>query len=184
VASSTLLPNFLTGCGESPPPAPPIASAPIVSNVPPSYLQDPVDVLRVIDGDTIEIRKGELVTKVRIKGINTPELHPDPEGSPPEAYAQAAQTFTFRHIGPQVDLEFNSDCDGETAWDTCRDSYNRLLAYIRSADGKDFGTKLLARGLARVYRWPQDNIPNFDRKDTYLALEEEAQSNELGIWGD
>ena len=55
VSTSTLLFNFLSGCGESPPAGPPIASAPPPPSVPPSYLQDPVDVLRVIDGDTIEI---------------------------------------------------------------------------------------------------------------------------------
>lgn len=124
------------------------------------------------------------MAKVRLKGINAPELNPDPEGSPPEAYSVEAQSFTLRNIGTQVDLEYNSDCDEQTAWDSCRDNYNRILAYVRTADGEDFGAKLLARGLAKVYRFQSGEIPQFDRKDSYLDYESEAQSSSLGIWSD
>ncbi len=184
MATSTLLLNFLWGCGENTAPAPPTASTTPPSLVPPSQLTDPVEVLRVVDGDTIEIQKENQISRVRIKGINAPELQPEPEGSPAEAYANEARTFILRNIGPQVDLEFNSDCPQDTAWETCRDSYDRLLAYIKTADGGDIGAKLLSRGLAKVYRRAGGSVPPFDRENNYLALESEAQSQELGIWSD
>jgi len=153
--------------------------------MPPSKLRNPVDVRRVIDGDTLEVSHQGNVVRVRIKGINTPELRPKPEGAPPEPFAEAAKTFTLHHIGPQVDLEFDSDCAGDTpeqSFEQCRDVYDRLLAYVRTADGRDLSPKLLTRGLARVYRRPRGDIPEFDRRATYLGLENEAQSSAAGMW--
>ena len=142
-----------------------------------------MDVLRVIDGDTVEIRKETEILRVRFKGIDTPELHPQPDGSPPEPFAESARSFTLMHIGSQVDLEFDSDCDSTVdPFLNCLDTFGRLLAYIRTADGRDLGVKLLTQGLARVYRFPGGRLPDFDRQTTYLLMEEEAKSQALRIW--
>ena len=174
--------NFFTACGDSSSSPPPPLPTP-VNSIPPSRLQDPVDVVRVIDGDTIEIRKNTELFRVRFQGVDTPELHPEPHGSPAEAFADAARSFTLTHIGSQVDLEFDSNCD--TSSDpilTCVDRYGRVLAYIRSADGQDLSVKLLREGLARVYRFPGGDLPSFDRQNTYLLMEDEAKSAARGVW--
>ncbi|MED5463717.1 MAG: thermonuclease family protein [Myxococcota bacterium] len=181
--ASTLSLQFLTGCGDSPRPAPPTATA--TTAAPPSKLRNPVDVQRIIDGDTLEVIHQGSVVRIRLKGIDTPELRPSEGDAAPEPYAEAAKTFTLQHVGPQVDLEFDSDCAGDTpeqSWEQCRDVYGRLLAYVRTADGRDLAPRLLTRGLARVYRRPRGDSPEFDRRATYLALENEAQSLAVGIW--
>ena len=176
--------NFFIACGDSSSSPPPPLPAP-VNSIPASKLQDPVDVVRVIDGDTIEIRKGAELFRVRFQGVDTPELHPDPEGSPPEAFAEAARSFTLLNIGSQVDLEFDSSCDtSSNPFLTCVDQYDRLLAYIRSANGQDLCVKLLREGLATVYRRPRGDLPPFDRQATYLLMEAEAKSAARGIWSD
>src|SRR5512132_1602978 len=41
------------------------------------------DVVRVVDGDTIHVRIGERVEKVRYIGVNTPEVHHPAKGEEP-----------------------------------------------------------------------------------------------------
>lgn len=144
-------------------------------------LDEPVQVLRVIDGDTLEVDLKGVVEFVRMKGINAPELHPDPPGSPAQAFATEAKDYVFATVGTQVELEWNSDCKSDPL-DDCRDPFDRLLAFVRLANGADLGALLLERGLVRVYRTPSGTITAFDRKTEYLALEAAAQSAHLGIW--
>jgi micrococcal nuclease len=58
-----------------------------------------------------------------------------------------------------------------------RDRYGRLLAYVHTADGTDIGELLLSQGLARVY-----TRESFGRKTHYLALQDEAVRNRIGVW--
>ncbi len=164
----------LAGCTVSgapglPPPPPSGGDAPYA-------LKNPVPVLRVVDGDTIEVDAWGVEELVRFQGIDTPELYSDP----PEAYAAEARTFAYNHIGTEVDLEFDSHCP-QPPEELCRDSTpsHRLLAYVRVADGTDLGAELLAAGLAEVFIY---NGQPFDRRDAYLALEAEAKSNHVGQW--
>ena len=111
----------------------------------------PARVLRVIDGDTIEVRARiwlglELTVLVRIAGIDTPELRGlcDTE----RAAAQEAKLFAARSLGmtdsgepPPItlhEIEF-----GKYA--------NRVVARVTTASGADLGQALTAAGLARAY---------------------------------
>lgn len=142
-------------------------------------LEDPVRVLRVIDGDTLEIDldsndDGE-PDHVRMKGIDTPELFSDPG---PQPFAEAARDYTLSHVGTDVELVFDSGCQTITA---CRDAYDRILAYVKLSNGGDLAAQLLSQGLARVYVFHSEQ---FDRRAQYEALSAEAQDAELGLWGD
>jgi endonuclease YncB( thermonuclease family) len=102
------------------------------------------EVLRVIDGDTLEARVHvwlgqEIVTKVRLAGIDAPELHA--RCAAERAGAEAARSALAALVeGRSVRLT-----------DVRPDKYfGRVVARI-SAGGHDAGAALLAAGHARLY---------------------------------
>ncbi|MCH7943550.1 MAG: nuclease [Proteobacteria bacterium] len=102
-------------------------------------------VLRVIDGDTIAIRAriwiGQSVeTKVRIAGVDTPELR---GGCALEIeLAIAARDLVVSVLGDQP----------ATLRDVRYDKYGgRVLARVENNDGEDIAALLIAAGLGRPY---------------------------------
>lgn len=63
---------LITGCANTP-----LTSA--------GKLREPVPVLRVVDGDTVELPFGEIGERSRLVGIDTPEVYPEAEPYHPEA---------------------------------------------------------------------------------------------------
>jgi micrococcal nuclease len=81
-------------------------------------------VVRVVDGDTIHVRIGDRIEKVRYIGMNTPELHHPTEGV--EAFGQEAAEANRKLLeGQTVRLELDVQE---------RDKYSRLLAYVYVGD--------------------------------------------------
>lgn len=138
------------------------------------FLQDPVVVERVVDGDTIAIDRRGRDYRVRFKGIQAPELFTVPV----EPLAAEAQNFVLDRAGFRVDLVFETSC-GDRPYETCFDGNGRLLAYVINERGEDLGEGLLAVGLARVFRFQGES---FDRLDAYNAAETAAKSQRLGLW--
>lgn len=106
------------------------------------------EVVRVIDGDTVEVRARawidtEVTTRVRLLGVDTPE-----KGSRAKCRAEAdlaekasAATRTALPEGATVQLR-----------DIRPDKYGgRVVAAIEGPDGRDLAAALLAAGLARPY---------------------------------
>ncbi len=121
-------------------------------------------VVKVIDGDTIELSSGE---KVRYIGVDTPELH-HPQKSV-EYFAREAYEANRRLVeGKKVRLEFDVQK---------QDRYGRLLAYVY-VDGIMVNEWLVANGYARVATFP----PNVKYAERFLELEREARRLELGLW--
>ena len=123
-------------------------------------------VTRVIDGDTLELQDGR---KVRLLGVDTPELHHPRK--PVEAYAAEAKKFTSTAIaGQTVRLVFEK-------WKPV-DKYGRLLAYVyREPDGLFLNRELVAAGYAHVEaRWP------FEHMEAFRKLEREARELGRGLW--
>lgn len=121
-------------------------------------------VVKVIDGDTIELSNGE---KVRYIGIDTPELH-HPQRSV-EYFAREVYEANRRLVeGKKVRLEFDVEK---------RDRYGRLLAYVY-VDGVMVNEWLVANGYAQVATFP----PNVKYADRFLKLEKEARRLKLGLW--
>ncbi|MGI5891360.1 MAG: stalk domain-containing protein [Bacillota bacterium] len=125
-------------------------------------------IIKVIDGDTIEIDYNGTPEKVRLIGIDTPEsVHPDEQRNVP--YGKIAADFTKNQLqGEEVELEFDVQK---------RDKYNRLLAYVY-LNGKMFNKILLEQGHAAVATFP----PNVKYVDDFIALEKTAQAKGIGIW--
>lgn len=105
----------------------------------------PAEVVRVVDGDTIEVRARiwlgqEVTTLVRLAGIDTPELHGGCTESRALA-AQARQRLAAVVASHRVTLhEVRYDAHG-----------GRVVAQVRSEAGIDVTEPLLAVGLARPY---------------------------------
>lgn len=137
-------------------------------------------VLRVVDGDTIEIDRGNGKEKVRFVLVNTPEtVHPK-KGV--EFYGKEASNFTKSQLsGKTIYLQKDTS---ET------DKYGRLLRYIwlelPSSDNpsndeiksKCFNAILLAGGYANVSTFP----PDVRYVDLFREIEKEARNKGAGLW--
>lgn len=137
--------------------------------LPASETDETVAVIRVIDGDTIEVAGGELV---RYIGIDAPEMRRRINGrwvQKPEPWAAEALEFNRSRVARrQVRLEFDRER---------RDRYRRLLAYVH-VDGRMVNAELIRAGLAAVTIHP----PNLRHAADFNQLEQGARSAHLGIW--
>jgi micrococcal nuclease len=125
-------------------------------------------VVRVVDGDTIEVRIGGKVEDVRLIGVDTPETVKP--GTPVQCFGPRASHFSRRLLeGRTVRLVFGVER---------RDAYGRLLAYVHL--GRRFvEAMLIRRGLARSL-----TIPPNDRFAPLLRrLELRAARAGRGLWG-
>ncbi|MCZ6514559.1 MAG: thermonuclease family protein [Acidobacteria bacterium] len=120
--------------------------------------------VRVIDGDTILLERGE---RVRLIGVDTPEIaHPQ---GPEEKFGKEASAFTERLAeGKPVRLEFGRERE---------DAYGRTLAYVYLEDGTLLNAELIRQGLGTAYtRYP------FRFEEEFIRLEQEARQNGRGMW--
>lgn len=125
-------------------------------------------VTKVIDGDTIHVGRGWRHTKVRLIGVDTPEVvHPK---KPIEFYGPEASDFTKRSLqGKWVHLE--------TEPPNRIDAYGRLLAYVYLENGTFFNLELVRQGYARAY-----TRFDFRHKGMFREAEEEARQGHIGLW--
>lgn len=126
-----------------------------------------VRVLRVVDGDTIEIELDGGREDLRMIGIDTPETVKP--GAPVQCYGPQASSFTHRLLeGRTVRVVFGVER---------RDVYGRLLGYVH-LDGRLVNAMLVRRGLARTLTIPPNDrlAPLFDR------LELDAARAGRGLW--
>lgn len=122
-------------------------------------------VLKVIDGDTIEVEK---LGKVRYIGIDTPETKHPSRG--PEPYGREAYEANKRLVeGKTIRVELDV---------AERDKYGRMLAYIYLGD-LFVNAWLVEQGYARVMTYP----PNVKYADLFLKLERKARESAQGLWG-
>lgn len=124
-----------------------------------------VQVLKVIDGDTLRCRLGNRIETIRLLGVDTPELYTD--------LGYVTRDFVTRELkGSRVKV---SDCG--------RDKYGRVLAlvfYQKPGQGEELiQVALLAEGLARV----MEIQPLPERLSrAFREVEGLAQKYRLGMW--
>ena len=124
-----------------------------------------VHVGKVFDGDTFRTTTGE---KVRLLGINTPEVaHGKEPGQPfgKDAKKRLEQLITGKMVRLQLDRDR-------------KDDYGRTLAQLYLRDGSWINIQLIHDGLALVYTF----TPNFQWADKLLKAETEARNKKRGIW--
>jgi micrococcal nuclease len=120
-----------------------------------------------VDGDTIHVRLGGREEKVRLIGMDTPEV--DWYGGRAGCYGAAAGFFTrHRLLGRTVRLRFDSGL---------RDVYGRLLAYVY------VGRELFNLTLVRLGFATDDPVPPDTRMETtFAAAETGARTGGRGLW--
>jgi micrococcal nuclease len=122
-------------------------------------------VVRVVDGDTVEIEGGE---RVRYLGIDTPETWPPSEA---EYYGEEATEKNRELVeGEVVGLERDVKP---------RDEYGRWLYYVWRGEVM-VNAELVRLGYAYAYNLP----PNTRYRELFLRLESEAREQKLGLWAE
>ncbi len=119
-------------------------------------------VLRIVDGDTIEVSIDGQPFKLRYIGINTPETD--------EAFGSEATAINSRLVASQTVYLEKDTSD--------RDRYDRLLRYVYLADGTFVNAELVRLGYAWAVAYP----PDTRNKELFVALEQEAEEAHRGFW--
>lgn len=137
-----------------------------------STIRQRARVVRVIDGDTIEVklRSGARRT-VRMLGIDTPEVYGGVECGGPQASRSLERLLPRR-----TKVRLISDPTQDK-----KDRYGRILRYVeRISDGRDMDRIQVKRGWATVYVY--NNEP-FKRVSAYRKAQRSAKAHNRGIWG-
>jgi len=139
---------------------------PVVGPTPPPPAGSPTKlsgrVINVVDGDTIDVRlnRGK-VDRVRLLGIDTPEVYNGPECGGSIASAEMRRLALNRRVKLTTDPTQDR-----------RDRYGRLLAYVRRAGGGSIQAGMLRTGWAQVYVY--DSSAPFQRLTEFRPIEDAA----------
>jgi micrococcal nuclease len=127
-------------------------------------------VVKVVDGDTVELRIGRKKERVRLIGINTPETV-DPR-RPVECFGPEAKAETKHLLPPGTRVRLERDLEA-------RDDYGRLLGYVtRAADGLFVNLHLVQQGFAV----PLAIAPNTARAAVFAEAAHGASTGARGLW--
>jgi micrococcal nuclease len=147
------------------------APRPTSAPVGPTAVPANATVVRVVDGDTVDVSIGGRRERVRLIGIDTPETK-DPN-RPVECYGPEASALTEALLPPGTAVRLERDVEP-------RDDYGRLLAYIyRGSDGLFVNLDLARRGAAAVL----SIRPNVAHAGEIAAAVDEARRDHRGRWG-
>ncbi len=127
---------------------------------------DYVKVVVVNDGDTITVFWGGKREKVRLIGIDAPELQQSPWGQRAKKYLSDLVSSSQWTVSLEFDVEK-------------RDVHGRLLSYVWTSDKRIINVQMLSEGYAMLYTFP----PNIRYVDEFKKAQEEARKKGLGIWG-
>ncbi|MDO5675388.1 MAG: thermonuclease family protein [bacterium] len=118
-------------------------------------------VVSVGDGDSLKVRRDTRVLKVRLYGIDSPELN--------QAHGRAARSVARQWLPPGRQIEVEP---------MYRDNYGRIVALVW-VQGRLINAELVQSGAAWVY-------PRFCRSQDICrpmnALQEEARQARRGLW--
>lgn len=131
-----------------------------------------VQVLRIVDGDTIEVSMpspGGEVEMLRLIGVDTPEtVHP---------------RLPVQFFGPEATQFVTNVCDGESVTlhfqkeGPRRGAYGRLLVYVELPGGKILNEEIIRHGFGYSYtKYPHEKTAE------YNLLQAEARAAGRGLW--
>jgi len=132
----------------------------------PLTFDETVKVRHIYDGDTLRLSDGQ---KVRLIGINTPELARKQKSAEPFADEAKQTLIAMVKKGQTIQLIYGNDR---------KDHYGRTLAHTFLTSGQNIQEALISQGLASVITIP----PNTKFAACYLAVENIARCNRLGLW--
>jgi micrococcal nuclease len=132
---------------------------------------DQAVVLRVVDGDTVDVELQGAKVRVRLLGIDTPETVD--ETRPVQCYGPEASAHLAQLLpeGTVVRLERDREA---------RDRFGRLLVYLhRIEDGLFVNAALIEGGYATTL----SSAPNTMRAREFELLRQQSQRAQRGLWG-
>ena len=130
-------------------------------------------VLKVVDGDTIDIRddnRGRL--RIRVLGIDTPETKKP--GYTVGCWGPEATQFAKDTLLGQAVAVVTDPTQDMT------DRYGRTLAYLVKGDGWNYSIEAARAGAAHSYVYQGDPVALYPE---ISAAEQEAQDAQRGLWG-
>lgn len=127
-------------------------------------------VVEVIDGDTIDVQFDDKVERVRLIGINTPEIV-DPR-RPVQCFGKEASDKAKQVLNNNKVKLVNDPSQGD------RDSYGRLLRYVYLADGSLFNKIMIDAGYAFEYTYKTP----YQYREEFLEAQKQASLNQVGLW--
>lgn len=125
-------------------------------------------VLRVIDGDTLELEDRQ---RVRLLGLDAPEMASDAHPAEPWA-VESAGWLSDQTLGHMIRLQTDA---------SATDKYGRTLAWVYTESGTLINAEALRYGMARLlddYGLPPDLEPSLRQ------AESEAKIRRRGVWSD
>jgi len=130
-------------------------------------------VVRILDGDTLDVRVGGVVQRVRVLGIDAPETAHD--GTPAQCGAVDATVALAGLVPAGTPVTLVQDPRSDPA-----DVYGRWLRYVEVA-GTDVGAELVHQGLAEAWYPAGEPVPA--RYPGYLVTTTTARVTGTGSWG-
>lgn len=141
-------------------------AAPRPSTAPKKVVAGLVAVVGVTDGDTIKVALNGKTERVRVIGIDTPELRSH------DCYAQQAAS-RMQSLVQSKSVQLVADPTQDD-----RDRYGRLLRHVRLADGRSVAELLIAGGFGREYTYDKP----YAGQAAHLKAQAAAKSAHRGIW--
>ena len=140
------------------------------------------EVIKVVDGDTFEIRYLERTEKVRLIGIDTPESSENAKaGKDAERSGQdvkkivrqgnEAKKYVKALVPAGTGVRVETDAQE-------RDKYGRLLVYLYLEDGRMINEEIVKAGYASPLTYP----PNVRYKEKFLIAYRAARDERKGLW--
>lgn len=136
----------------------------------PASADGPYRVLSVTDGDTIRVSIDGRSTRIRLIGIDTPEVT-DPR-KPVQCFGREASRRAHELMdGTQVWLEYDPS-QGR------RDRYGRSLAYVWLNENMLVNQQMVSEGFAHEYTYDAA----YKYLDTFRDAEQAARAADRGLW--
>lgn len=127
-------------------------------------------VVKVIDGDTIDVSISGKIERIRLIGVDTPEIV-DPRKTIQCFGKEASEKVHKLLDGKKVSLETDLS-QGD------KDKYSRLLRHVFTEDNINVAHELILSGFAHEYTY---STPYKYQKE-FKEAQQFAEKNQLGLW--
>jgi micrococcal nuclease len=129
-------------------------------------------VIKIVDGDTIDVLIENQEVRIRLLGINSPESV-DPR-RPVECFGKEASLYLKKLLENQV-VTLVSDKNKPD-----QDEFGRLLRYVYRSDGLFINEAMIKNGYAYEYTYHDER---YQFQNDFKNLEKSAQYSGSGLWG-
>ena len=129
-----------------------------------------ITILKVVDGDTVDIEIDGHTERVRLIGVNTPETkHPT---KPIECFGPEASAYLTQLLPKGTAVRIERDVEA-------RDRYDRMLLDLYLGSNNLFiNLDLVARG----YGTPMSIEPNTFHRNDFVRAAAQAEAANVGLW--